>query len=71
MKNGKIRGFRPDKIDISPAEGLMVKSKITTINDGQRNNYTRNNLTKNPHNLEESLKNLNLAKEALTLVIKF
>ena len=34
--------------------------------DGQRNNFTRNNATKNPHNLERIIEKFkNLAKEAL------
>ena len=68
MKNGKIRRFRPRSnkhYSGRRSNGPMKNNGIHNI-DGQRNHFLRNNLSKNPHNLERVIeKYKNLAKEAL------
>ena len=68
MKNGKIRRFRPrsNKHYSGRRSNGGMKSNGIHHMDGQRNNFTRNNTTKNPHNLERIIEKFkNLAKEAL------
>ena len=68
MKNGKIRRFRPRSnkhYSGRRSNGPMNNNGIRNIN-GQRNHFLRNNINKNPHNLERVIeKYKNLAKEAL------
>ena len=68
MKNGKIRRFRPRSnkhYSGRRSNGPMKNNGIHNI-DGHRNHFLRNNLSKNPHNLERVIeKYKNLAKEAL------
>ncbi len=68
MKNGKIRRFRPRShkhYSGRRSNGSMKSNGIHHV-DGQRNNFIRNNTTKNPHNLERIIEKFkNLAKEAL------
>ena len=70
MKNGKIRRFRPRSnkhYSGRRSNGPMKNNGIHNI-DGQRNHFLRNNLNKNPHNLERVIeKYKNLAKEALSI----
>ncbi len=68
MKNGKIRRFRPRSnkhYSGRRSNGPMKTNGIQHL-DGQRNNFTRNNVSRNPHNLERIIEKFkNLAKEAL------
>ena len=68
MKNGKLRRFRPRSnkhYSGRRSNGPMKSNGIYHI-DGQRNNFSRGNVSKNPHNLERIIeKYKNLAKEAL------
>ena len=69
MKNGKIRRFRPrsNKHFLNRrSNGHNKTNGIQQIN-GHRNNFLRNNTSRNPHNLEKIIdKYKNLAKEALS-----
>ena len=70
MKNGKIRRFRPRSrpnkhYSGRRSNGPMQSNGIHHM-DGQRNNFTRNNVSRNPHSLERIIEKFkNLAKEAL------
>ena len=69
MKNGKLRRFRPRSskhYSGRRSNGSMNSNGVPSM-DGHRNNFFRkNNISKNPHNLERVIeKYKNLAKEAL------
>ena len=68
MKNEKIRRFRPrsNRYYSGRRSSGPMKSNGIHHADGQRNNFTRNNVSRNPHNLERIIEKFkNLAKEAL------
>ncbi|MAV56486.1 MAG: hypothetical protein CMI79_03020 [Candidatus Pelagibacter sp.] len=69
MRNDKIRRFRPRSNKYRsrrPGNGVKNNGIIHQVNN-HRNGLSRNNINKNPHNLERIIeKYKNLAKEALT-----
>ena len=69
MRNDKIRRFRPRTNKYrsrSPSNGMKNNGVVHQVH-GQRNGLARNNITRNPHNLERIIeKYKNLAKEALS-----
>ena len=69
MRNGKIRRFRPRSnkhYSHRRSNGTIKNNGIQQLN-GQRNSFSRNNTTKNPHSLEKIIEKYNnLAKEALS-----
>ena len=69
MRNEKIRRFRPRTNKYRsrrPNNGMNSNGSIHQVS-GQRNGLNRNNIHKNPHNLERIIeKYKNLAKEALS-----
>ena len=68
MRNDKIRRFRPRSKYRPRRSNGMIKNNggVHHVNDG-RNGLHRNNINKNPHNLERIIeKYKNLAKEALS-----
>ena len=69
MRNGKIRRFRPrsNKHYSHRRSNGPIKNKGIQQLNGQRNSFSRNNTTKNPHSLEKIIEKYNnLAKEALS-----
>ena len=69
MRNGKIRRFRPRSnryYSRRPNAGVKSNNGVYQLNS-QKNNFSRNSASKNPHNLEKIIeKYKNLAKEALS-----
>ena len=69
MRNDKIRRFRPRSNKYRsrrPSNGINNNGVIHQVNN-HRNGLSRNNLNKNPHNLERIIeKYKTLAKEALS-----
>tara|TARA_Y100000590_G_scaffold362297_1_gene419414 strand:- start:112 stop:465 length:354 start_codon:yes stop_codon:yes gene_type:complete len=69
MRNDKIRRFRPRMNKYRsrrPNNGMNNNGVIHQVNV-QRNGFLRNNVSRNPHNLEKIIeKYKNLAKEALS-----
>ena len=69
MRNDKIRRFRPRSNKYRsrrPGNGVKNNGIIHQVNN-HRNGLSRNNINKNPHNLERIIeKYKNLAKEALS-----
>ncbi len=69
MRDGKIRRFRPRSNRYHsrrPNAGMKSNNGVYQLNS-QRNNFSRNSTSKNPHNLEKIIeKYKNLAKEALS-----
>ncbi len=69
MRNGKIRRFRPRSnrhYSRRPNAGIESSSGVYQLNS-QKSNFSRNNTSKNPYNLEKIIeKYKNLAKEALS-----
>ena len=69
MRNDKIRRFRPrtNKYRSRRAHNGVKSNGIIHQVHNQRNGLSRNNVNKNPHNLERIIeKYKNLAKEALS-----
>jgi hypothetical protein len=70
MRNGKIRRFRPRSNRYHsrrPDTGIKSNNGVYQLN-GQRNSFSRNSTSKNPHDLEKIIeKYKNLAKEALSV----
>ena len=69
MKNGKIRRFRPRSrpnkhYSGRRSNGPMQGNGIHHM-DGQRNNFPRNNVSRNPHNLERIIEKLLFKPTAL------
>ena len=69
MRNDKIRRFRPRTNKYRsrrPNNGMKSNGIIHQVHN-QRNGLSRNNVSRNPHNLERIIeKYKNLAKEALS-----
>ena len=69
MRNGKIRRFRPRSNRYHSRRsnvGIKSNNGVYQLNS-QKNNFSRNNTSKNPYNLEKIIeKYKNLAKEALS-----
>ena len=69
MRDGKIRRFRPRSNRYHSRRsnaGIKSGSGVYQLNS-QRNSFSRNSTSKNPHNLEKIIeKYKNLAKEALS-----
>ena len=69
MRDGKIRRFRPRSnryYSRRPNAGVKSNNGVYQLNS-QKNNFSRNSASKNPHNLEKIIeKYKNLAKEALS-----
>ena len=69
MRNDKIRRFRPRTHKYRsrrPNNGIKTNGIVHQVHN-QRNGLSRNNVNKNPHNLERIIeKYKNLAKEALS-----
>jgi hypothetical protein len=69
MRNGKIRRFRPRSnrhYSRRPNAGMKSNNGVYQLNS-QKSNFSRNNTSKNPYNLEKIIeKYKNLAKEALS-----
>jgi hypothetical protein len=69
MRNGKIRRFRPRSNrhhSRRPNAGIKSNNGVYQLNS-QKNNFSRNNTSKNPYDLERIIGNYkNLAKEALS-----
>ena len=69
MRNDKIRRFRPrsNKFRSRRPNNGMNTNGVAHQTYNQRNGLARNNISKNPHNLERIIeKYKNLAKEALS-----
>jgi len=69
MRDGKIKRFRPRSnrhYARRSNAGIKSNNGVYQLNN-QRNNFSRNNTSKNPYNLEKIIeKYKNLAKEALS-----
>ena len=69
MRDGKIRRFRPRSNRYHSRRsnaGIKSGNGVYQLNS-QRNSFSRNSTSKNPHNLEKIIeKYKNLAKEALS-----
>ena len=69
MRDGKIWRFRPRSnrhYSRRPNAGIESSSGVYQLNS-QKSNFSRNNTSKNPYNLEKIIeKYKNLAKEALS-----
>jgi len=69
MRNGKIRRFRPrsNRYHSRRSNAGMKSSDGVYQLNSQRNSFSRNSTSKNPHNLEKIIeKYKDLAKEALS-----
>lgn len=69
MRNDKIKRFRPRSNKYRPRRNNNLTRNNGTIHQvsSQRNNFSRNGMLKNPHNLERVIeKYKNLAKDAMS-----